>query len=145
MRWRAQRRWTGHRAATHPRHKKHDNPSSEPTTPRHCSKERFPSPSRNGFIDVLSDNQRVIIPATLKEKFLKYLRKHHGIFTETIYNDIHGFIRNQNIQRNAYVQFYLGLTFQYKGYHAEPGAEKQQAYRDAISHYDQAIELNPED
>ena len=97
-----------------------------------------------GFIDV-SDNQIVIIPSTLKEKFLKYLRKHHGIFTETIYNDIHGFIRNQNIQRNAYIQFNLGLTFQYKGYHAEPSAEKQQAYKDAISHYDQAIELNPED
>ena len=97
-----------------------------------------------GFIDV-SDNQIVIIPSTLKEKFLKYLRKHHGIFTETIYNDIHGFIRNQNIQRNAYIQFYLGLTLQNRGYHAEPSAEKQQAYKDAISHYDQAIELNPED
>ena len=96
-----------------------------------------------GFIDV-SDNQIVIIPSTLKEKFLKYLRKHHGIFTETIYNDIHGFIRNQNIQRNAYIQFYLGLTLQNKGYHAEPSAEKQQAYKDAISHYDQVIELNSE-
>ena len=26
MLWRTQRRWTGHRAATHPRHKKHNNP-----------------------------------------------------------------------------------------------------------------------
>ena len=98
---------------------------------------------REGFIDV-SDNQIVIIPSTLKEKFLKYLRKHHGIFTETIYNDIHGFIKNQNIQRNAYIQFYLGLTLQNRGYHAEPGVEKQQAYKDAISHYDQLIELNSE-
>ena len=73
------------------------------------------------------------------------MRKHHGIFTETIYNDIHGFITNQNIHQNAYIQFNLGLTFQYKGFHAEPSAEKQQAYKDAISHYDQAIELNPED
>ena len=96
-----------------------------------------------GFIDV-SDNQIVIIPSTLKEKFLKYLRKHHGIFTETIYNDIHGFIRNQNIQRNAYIQFYLGLTLQNRGFHAEPETEKQQAYRDAISHYNQVIELNSE-
>ena len=72
------------------------------------------------------------------------MRKHHGIFTETIYNDIHGFIRNQNIQRNAYVQFCLGFTFQFKGYHAASGAEKQQAYKDAISHYDQAIDLDPE-
>ena len=96
-----------------------------------------------GFIDV-SDNQIVIIPSTLKEKFLKYLRKHHGIFTETIYNDIHGFIRNQNIQRNAYIQFYLGLTLQNRGFHAEPETEKQQAYKDAISHYDQLIELNSE-
>ena len=97
-----------------------------------------------GFIDV-SESQIVIIPATLKEQFLKYLRKHHGIFTETIYNDIHGFIRNQNIQRNAYIQFYLGLTLQNRGYHAEPGEEKQQAYRNAISYYDRAIELDPEE
>ena len=97
----------------------------------------------NGFIDV-SESQIVTIPKTLKENFLKYLRKHHGIFTETIYNDIHGFITNQNIQRNAYIQFYLGLTLQYRGYHAEPGEEKQQAYKDAISHYNQVIELNSE-
>ena len=96
-----------------------------------------------GFIDV-SDNQIVVIPSTLKEKFLKYLRKHHGIFTETIYNDIHGFIRNRNIHQNAYIQFCLGFTLQYRGFHAEPGVEKQQAYKDAISHYNQVIELNSE-
>lgn len=97
-----------------------------------------------GYIDV-HESQKVTIPANLKEEFLKYLRKCHGISAETIYNDIHGFIRIQNIQRNAYIQFNLGLTFQFRGYHAELGAEKQQAFKEAIKHYNQAIELNSEE
>ena len=96
-----------------------------------------------GFIDV-PDKYKVIIPATLKDQFLKYLRKFHGISAETIYNDIYGFITNQNIQRNAYIQFYLALTLQYKGNEAKSDAEKQQAYVDAIEHYNQTIELDSE-
>ena len=60
-------------------------------------------------------------------------------------NDIHGFITNQNIHQRASKALYLGLTFQYRGYHTEPGAEKQQAYKDAIAHYDRAIELDSEE
>ena len=114
-----------------------------PRNPRHrviAQKSVFLHPPK-GFIDVPNDNI-VSIPFGLKRSLLEYLRQYHGISTETIYNDIHGFIRNQNIQKNAYVQFYLGLTLQYRGYHAEPGTEKQQAYKDAIVHYDEAIEMN---
>ena len=116
-----------------------------PQNPQHrvtAQKSIFLHPPK-GFIDV-PESGKVNIPAPLKEKFLKYLRKYHGISAETMYNDIHGFIRNQHIQRNAYVQFNLGLTLQFRGYHAEPGEEKQQAYKDAIEHYNEALELDSE-
>ena len=117
-----------------------------PQNPRHriiAQKSIFLYPP-DGFIEVPEDNI-VYIPADLKQPMQKYLRKYHDISSETIYNDIHGFITNQNIHQRASKAFYLGLTFQYKGYHTEPSAEKQQAYKDAIAYYNQVIELNSED
>ena len=96
-----------------------------------------------GFIAV-RDYQKVCIPSTLKRGLLMYLRQYHGISTETIYNDIYGFIRHQNIQKNAYVQFYLGQTRQLRGYHAEPDTYKESEYIFAIEHYNHAINLNPD-
>lgn len=40
---------------------------------------------------------------------LDYLREHHGIFARTIYNDLHGYIRHQQIHRDAYIQLGHGL------------------------------------
>ena len=117
-----------------------------PQNPRHrviAQKSVFLYPP-DGFIDVPEDNI-VYVPADLKKPMQQRLRKHHGISSETIYNDIHGFIKKQNIHQGASKAFYLGLTFQYKAYHTEPGPEKQQAYEDAITHYDRAIKLNPEE
>ena len=117
-----------------------------PQNPRHrviAQKSIFLYPP-DGFIDVPEDNI-VYIPVDLKQPMQKYLRKYHDISSETIYNDIHGFITNQNIHQRASKELYLGLTFQYRGYHTEPGAEKQQAYKDAIAHYDRAIELDSEE
>ena len=117
-----------------------------PQNPRHrviAQKSIFLYPP-DGFIEVPEDNI-VYIPVDLKQPMQKYLRKYHDISSETIYNDIHGFITNQNIHQKASKEFYLGLTFQYRGYHTEPGAEKQQAYKDAIVHYNRAIELDSEE
>ena len=116
-----------------------------PQNPQHrviAQKSVFLHPPK-GFIDI-SDYKKVHIPSTRKRELLMYLRQYHGISTETIYNDIHGFIRNQNIQRNAYVQFYLGLTYQYRGYHAESDGDKQAELTFAIEHYNQTILLDPE-
>ena len=97
---------------------------------------------REGFIKV-PDSNKVTIPATLKEPFLKHLRKYHDISTETIYNDIHGFIRNQNIYQRGSLEYYAGLTFQKRGYNAQTDVERQEQYKAAIKHYDQSIELQP--
>ena len=116
-----------------------------PRNPRHriiVQKSIFVSP-RKGFIEVHKD-KIINIPMELKQPMLEYLRKYHDISAETIYNDIHGFIKNQNIHRSAYIEFYQGLTHQKRGYKAITLADKQREYKEAIKHYDASIELNPE-
>ena len=117
-----------------------------PQNPRHrviVQKSIFLYPP-DGFIDV-PPNKIVCIPAEFKQSMQKYLRKYHDISAETIYNDLQGFIKNQKVHHEASKAFYLGVTFQYRGYHEKPGPEKQQVYKDAIAYYDRAIELNSED
>ena len=78
--------------------------------PRHrviAQKSVFIRPPR-GFIEP-HENDIVIIPANLKQPLLQYLRDYHGISTEFIYNDLHGFIRNQDIHGEAYTHFYRGF------------------------------------
>ena len=43
------------------------------------------------------------------------MQKHHGISTDTIYNDLHGFIRNQDIHQIAGIEFYIGSIQQQAG------------------------------
>ena len=37
---------------------------------------------------------------------LDHLQKQHGISTQTVYNDLHGFIRNQSSHQNTYIESY---------------------------------------
>ena len=60
-----------------------------------------------GFVE---PDAEIDIPKDLKQPILDHLRKYHGISTETIYNDLHGFIKNQGIHQSAYTEFYTGLT-----------------------------------
>ena len=57
----------------------------------------------------------ITIPAHLKSAILSYLEKQHGISTETIYNDLHGFIRNQDIYQTVCIEVYMGLPDKQKG------------------------------
>lgn len=65
-----------------------------------------------GFVE---PDDVIVIPAHLKQPISNYLDKHHGISTETIYNDLHGFIRNQNMHQSACIEFYVGSTQQPAG------------------------------
>ncbi len=116
-----------------------------PRNPRHrikAQKTVFVIPP-NGFIEPDKDDI-VTIPAALKQSLLQYLRKHHEISTETIYNDLYSFIKNQNIHRHAYVAFYSGFTFQNTGDDAETPEKRQTAYQEAIAYYTDAIEQKPD-
>ena len=59
-----------------------------------------------GFIDLNGDDV-INIPSSLKIPMLEHLRTAHDISTETIYNDIHGFIRYQENHLEAYIAFYM--------------------------------------
>ena len=99
--------------------------------------------SPTGLIDVNEDDI-VKIPVTLKEAFRKYLEKYHHISAETIYNDIHGFIRYQEIHQNVYLQYYAGLTLHFRAFNTESPEERQMESEKAIRHYSEAINLKPD-
>ena len=93
----------------------------------------------DGFLSP-DDVDIITIPGHLKQQILGHLKKYHGVSTETIYNDLHGFITNQSIHESAYTEFYRGLTYQLEG----DESKDQTAYEKAISHYTRALELKPD-
>ena len=118
---------------------------AHPRNPRHrviAQKSVFIKPPR-GFIEPRED-EIVIIPLHLKQLMLEHLRNYHAIFTETIYNDLYGFIRNQDIHGEAYTEFYRGFASQDRADEAKTPEGKQQEYEAAITHYTNAIELKPD-
>ncbi len=106
-----------------------------PRTPKNriiAQKSVFVQP-KTGYLE--QESFRAIkVPSSLKDHILKYLRESHGISRETIYNDLHGFIKNREIHKRAHEEFYWALTYQYRS-----NNEK------AIEHYDEVIKLKPDD
>ena len=104
-----------------------------PQNPRHrviVQKSVFVRPPK-GFIQPC-EQDIVKIPANLKKPMLEHLRKYHNISTETIYNDLHGFIKNQSIHQKAYTAYYIGFNLL-----------EEKNYDLAITHFNTAIERNP--
>ena len=89
--------------------------------------------SHSGFV---TPDIEISIPADLKFPILEYLRKYHRISIETIYNDLHGFIK-----RSAYTEFLKGLNFLRKVSEAQTRKEKQEHCGNAIQHFTEAIKL----
>lgn len=92
-----------------------------------AQKSVFVQPSA-GFI---VPDKEVNIPKHLKTPILDYLSKYHHIRTETVYNDLHGFIKSQELHESAYAEFYKGFTCQRRG-----------QSKMAIRYYSNAIKLN---
>ena len=84
-----------------------------------------------GFIKPEQDKV-VSIPKELKPFMLDYLRKYHGITTESLFNDLQGFIRVQGLYYEAYAEFHKGNT-----------SLEQKNYDGAIRHYTESIRLRP--
>ena len=68
----------------------------------------------DGFI-LPNEDDVINISADLKILIRKHLEQYHGVLSETIYNDLHGFIKNQDIHLETYVDFYIGSTEAQKG------------------------------
>ncbi len=109
---------------------KHINRPRNPRNRVIAQKSLFVRPPQ-GFLE---PDDVITIPKHLKQPILEHLRKYHGLSTQTIYNDLQGFIKHQDIHQSAYTEFYKGLTCQDKGLHDN-----------AICHYTKAIELKPND
>lgn len=84
----------------------------------------------SGYIE---DDQfeAMVIPSQLKQRILEYLRRGHGIAWDTIYNDLHGYIRQRAIHKESNLKFYEGFTSTVQG--------DNQA---AIKAYTESIALN---
>ena len=105
---------------------------TEPRAPTNrviAQKSIFVRPPK-GFVE---PHSVVSIPHSLKGPVLDYLRSLHGITSETIYNDLHGFIRSQEIHESVYARFYEARTLQLEG-----------SYQRAIERYSQTIALYPQ-
>ena len=80
---------------------------------------------------------------------MRYLRKYHGIYTQTIYNDLQGYIKHQKNYHDAYSEYGRGdrSRFRYDtrivSINGEPANEDYHADV-AIKHYSRAIELYPD-
>ena len=94
-----------------------------------AQKSIFVQPTK-GFIE---PDHVINIPKYLKQPILNHLQKYHNISTNTIYNDLHGFIKYQNVHQSASAEFFKGLM-----------SQKEKDYSKAIEHYSNAMKLNPQ-
>lgn len=81
---------------------------------------------------VVTPDYVIRIPHDLKPPILDHLRTNHEISARTIYDDIHGYIRNSNIHRSAYAEFHIGGLLL-----------SRSSLEEALEHYDRSIELDP--
>ena len=72
------------------------------------------------------------IPAKDKEEILRYIRNFHDIDQGSIYNDLIGFIKHNESNRDALIRFIKGNKKFTNG-----------KFKDAIQDFDEAIKLNP--
>ena len=103
-----------------------------PSSPVHrviAQKSVFVRPQK-GYVE---SYDAVDIPSDLKPSILDYLRSRHGISAESIYNDLHGFIRYQGIHQSAYTEFYKAMTLYNNG-----------NFQQALEHYTTAINRAPQ-
>ncbi len=95
------------RAVLLPKTEDIEDPINPPRNPRNrviAQKSTFVRP-HEGFLEP-EQFTTIDIPQYLKQPMLNHLRKYHGISTETVYNDLHEFIRNQDVHQNAYLELY---------------------------------------
>ena len=105
-----------------------------------------------GFIEGDDIEEIICISPSFKQPVLRYLRKYHGIYTQTIYNDLQGYIKHQKNHHDAYSEYGRGKLSRRNN----PGrivsvngkAVNDEAYHyhahDAIKYYSKAIELYPD-
>ena len=99
-----------------------------------------------GFIpnDFIGVEDRIIIPRNLKIPLLKYLQRPEiGVSAETIYHDIHGFIRSQSSHWSAYLEAHTGEKLQDSADEIREPKKRTARYQKAVDHLTEAMNIMP--
>lgn len=121
---------------------KPQNPQNRVT----AQKSVFVQPPK-GFIDP-NDVITISIPADLKQWILIHLQKFQDISTQTIYNDLHGFIKHRDLRssREAMLPLVLAqLTMQRTPAESLTVDERQSQFQEMIAAYTTTIQYSPYD
>lgn len=109
-----------------------------------AQKSIFTQPHK-GFIDP-NDLITVTVPANLKQWILIYLRNFQDISTQSIYNDLHGFIRNKDIRYSPEAMRPLVLAelkLEYIAKNSLPAEEQKVTHRDVIEACTKRLQYSP--
>ena len=95
----------------------------------------------DGFIQ---PNMEIVIPQSLKQPLLDYLKKEFDISIENIYPDLHGFVSSQDNRWSARANFAKGITYKEQADEAGNPKEKNEKHQQAIKSFTEAINLMPQ-
>ena len=121
----------------------------EPQNPQNrviAQKSIFVQPP-TGYIDP-KDIVTVIVPANLKQWILIHLWKFQDISTQSIYNDLHGFIRHRNLRSSEKAvspRVFADLALESLTDENQTIGERKEQLQRAIGNYTTAIQYSPYD
>ena len=111
-----------------------------------AQKSIFTQPHK-GFIEP-NDFNTVPVPANLKQWILIYLRNFQDISIQSIFNDLHGYIRNKELRYSPEVNLPLALAesnLKQIMNNDAPTEEKKSAWHRVIEGYKKKLEYSPYD
>ena len=104
---------------------------------------------QKGIIEKGDIEKIIYIQPSFKQPILTYLRKYHSIYTQTIYNDLQGYIKHQKNHHKAYSEYGRGQLSRRNNpgrivsVNGRPINDTAPACT-AIDHFSNAIELYPD-
>ena len=98
---------------------------------------------KKGFIKEDDIEEIICICPSFKEPILTYLREKHRIYTQTIYNDLQGYIKHQEIHHKAYSEYRRGQLARFYRVGGIASIDGIALTDVAIERHSKAIELNP--
>ncbi|RKU20352.1 hypothetical protein C6503_06050 [Candidatus Poribacteria bacterium] len=95
----------------------------------------------DGFIE---PDMEIVIPQSLKQPLLNYLKREFDISIENIYPDLHGFVSSQDNRWSARANFAKGVTYKEQADETGNSKEKNEKYQQTIKSFTEAINLMPQ-
>ena len=110
-----------------------------------AQKSIFTQPHK-GFIDPNDLITPVTVPANLKQWILIYLRNFQDISTQSIYNDLHGFIRDKDLRYSREARLPLAwaeLQLEHIADNNPTAEERQATLQKVIGDYKKSLQYSP--